>query len=43
MKNASVDGSALYEPIREILAGLDEFDHDSAKEKINILLNSMQT
>ena len=43
LKNASVDGSSLYEPIREILAGLDEFDHDSAKEKINILLNSMQT
>ena len=43
LKNASVDGSSLYEPIREILASLDEFDHDSAKEKINILLNSMQT
>lgn len=41
LKNAVVDGSSLHEPVQEILVNLEEFDNDSAMEKIKILLLGM--
>lgn len=42
LKDASVGTISLHEPIKEILASLDDFDNASAAEKINSLLYEIE-